>query len=462
MRIFDYLVASEADKNKWFDSFTITSGLRYFGGKAFIGKYLMNHICNMACRMYSKQDQASIFIDAFTGGGKIGLSIPEGWFDTIVMNDLNYGVYSFFKSCKENPTALVKLIEEIGEVYNEDMFRYFALNRSNGNQSGEQVDRAQEHIDDLQRQIEEAEQDNEEDLVKYLTSKLNFYEDNRYHINNTKVDSLVAGAMTFWVTQTTWNGDTEASTATYRYSIADNKNGQLSVGAEKEKIASTVKFAQKHVFQVHKMMIRKNIIIENLDYKELIKKYNGLSYRDQNNKTHPANEGLGKQTKLWYFDPPYHPATLSGGNMAPYEDTFTVELTREMTDILANKSKDKYGELKYFIKSDYDPKYTFKLFSEELETARKKLEMKKNSAVSNEESNKYKAIIKRLEKQVKKSEQAYSDFDVLEENIPESKNYKPDPAEQEYKKVEVGTFAKGGFGEDNVQTQGTEFIWFRG
>ena len=42
----------------------------------------------MAVIMKQADKKADIFIDAFTGGGKMGLSIPKGWFDTIVINDL--------------------------------------------------------------------------------------------------------------------------------------------------------------------------------------------------------------------------------------------------------------------------------------------------------------------------------------------------------------------------------------
>ena len=63
-------------------------------------------------------------------------------------------------------------------------------------------------------------------------------------------------------------------------------------------------------------------------------------------------------------------------------------------------------------------------------------------------------------------EEAYHDFDVLEENITDSKCYKADKSQQQYVKLEVGEFDKGGFikdDEDNViKTKGKEFIWCRG
>lgn len=571
MRIFDYMISSKEDKYAWLESFHITSGLRYFGGKSVIGKYLMNHICNMAARMYHNGEKPDIFIDAFTGGGKLGLSIPEGWFDTIVMNDLNYGVYSYFKSCKENPTALVRMIEEIGEIYNEDLFRFFALNRSNGNQP--EADLAYYKAKEI---IEQNDNDR----------KVNFYNSNLEFASDVRLNELVAGAMTFWVTQTTWDGDTEPSTATYRYKIADNKDkgseASLLSTVEKAKIADAVKFAQKHIFEVHRLMKRKNIIVENLDYRELIKKYNGLEYMDiggmyfedyrevlsehydrlktlredgtfelgldseeywniiedyvkllaDNNikdiVEKAATEGLEKllevidsllsrieellsnedeqkrvyrivmkdhlhqessyekREKLWYFDPPYHPATLAGGLEAPYEDTFTIDLTREMTEVLHNgyviteeelqaepdeeKREQKrnlakqaeelravYGELKHFIKSDYDPKWCYEQEVEKLEAMKAKAGTPTGEAKTN---------IKKSEERVAELLNAYQDFDVLEENIVDSESYKPDKSKQQYIKIEVGEFDKGGFvkdGEDNVvKTKGKEFIWCRG
>lgn len=446
MRIFDYMISSKEDKYAWLESFHITSGLRYFGGKSVIGKYLMNHMCNMAARMYHNGEKPDIFIDAFTGGGKLGLSIPEGWFDTIVMNDLNYGVYSYFKSCKENPTALVRMIEEIGEIYNEDLFRFFALNRSNGNQP--EADLAHSKALEI---IEKNEDDR----------KVNFYANNLEFASDVRLNELVAGAMTFWVTQTTWNGDTEPSKATYRYTIADNKDkgseASLLSTAEKAKIADTVKFAQKHIFEVHKLMKRKNIIIENLDYRELIKKYNGLSYTTVGGETMSADESLGKKNKLWYFDPPYHPATLAGGLEAPYEDTFTIDLAKEMTEVLHNEHTEVYGELKRFIKSDYDPKWCYDQEVEKLEA------MKAKAGTPTGEA---KANIKKSEERVAELLKAYHDFDVLEENIADSESYKSDKSKQQYIKIEVGEFDKGGFvkdGEDNVvKTKGKEFIWCRG
>ena len=47
MRLTDYVRASESLKKKYFDSLSMQVGLRYFGGKAIIGKYLINRIMEM-------------------------------------------------------------------------------------------------------------------------------------------------------------------------------------------------------------------------------------------------------------------------------------------------------------------------------------------------------------------------------------------------------------------------------
>ena len=116
MRLFDYMESTEADKIKWFDSFKTQVGMRYFGGKSDSCIYLINRLLNMTCRMYDNGEKANIFIDAFTGGGKLALSMPEGWYDTIVMNDLDYGVYSYYKSCKDKPEALIETILYFGSI----------------------------------------------------------------------------------------------------------------------------------------------------------------------------------------------------------------------------------------------------------------------------------------------------------------------------------------------------------
>lgn len=311
MRLFDYVNVPEELKREYFDTFQMQVGLRYFGGKNTIGKYLVNRIFEMQAYRYMLDNPALIFIDAFCGGGKMALSIPTGWFNTIVMNDLNYGVASFYKSCQNNPRALIRMVEILGDIMCEGIFRLCAENRS---QRGKSRD---------------------PDFLK----KLGLADKNESE--NPDFDEILSGAMTFWVTQGSWLGETDPATITYTLSIGD-KN-------EKQEIEKRVKIAQKRIMQINQKMTCQEIIVENMDYIELIKKYSG------------------KDNVIWYFDPPYHAATLNKSNgfsadgkkierknarPAPYEDSFKPEDTRKMTEILT--------QMKWFIKSDYDPKYFFK------------------------------------------------------------------------------------------------------
>mgnify|MGYP002531735345 FL=1 len=80
MNIYDYYFSTNKEKEQWLKNLSIISGLKYFGGKAKIGKYILNHIFNMTIDMKTKeenQDKPFVFIDAFCGGGKIGLSILD-------------------------------------------------------------------------------------------------------------------------------------------------------------------------------------------------------------------------------------------------------------------------------------------------------------------------------------------------------------------------------------------------
>lgn len=326
MRLIDYMQSPDFIKRKWYDSIVMQVGLRYFGGKAVIGKKLLNIIFEMQAKLFAEGKQADIFIDAFTGGGKIGLTIPDGWFKTIVMNDLNKGVYNFYHYCKTEPDKLVKMIEILGKVMSYEMFRFCAENR-----------------------------------------------------NSETVEPLVSAAMTYWVTAGSWLGETDPKTVQYSLNTGD-KN-------ETEEIHKAIRTAQKRIPQIHVQMRRQNIIIENMDYRELIKKYKSLSEKNE-------------QRIIWYFDPPYHAVTLNAGKPAPYEDSFPIKMTTEMTNIIKN--------MQYYVKSDYDPKEV-----------------------------------------LEKDHANYGDFDVLE-----------DESTGHFKML-VGVFDKGTTDSTGEKTKGKEFVWCR-
>lgn len=445
MQLFDYKQSSEIDRNKYMESFKITTGLTYFGGKSIIGKYLMNRIFNMAVKMDQDKNHADIFIDGFTGGGKIALSVPEGWFGTIVMNDYNYGVYSYFECCKECPTALYKMIENLSKIVDETTFRYFALNRSNFN--------GENSRDDIKRKGKENEL---EDLI-----------------SNENMDPLVAGAMTFLVTKLSYNGTTDPVASSYKVQLGEDR----SLSNEQEKIEKAVKAAAKTIPKVSKILNENDIIIEHLDYKELIKKYNGKPYKDRKNEEHEAIKEYADKNKLWYFDPPYHPATLAGGKDAPYEDTFTLSDSREMVKILHNENIDVYGELKYFIKSDYSIRYVIQQLKEDLEYLNKL----KDKDLKDKTKESVESRIDRINEALGshddgkggefKPADCINDFNCLEENMQydDQNPYYKSSGDIEYYVECVGEFAKNASDNDfetgeslGTNKKGREYIWCRG
>lgn len=368
MRLNDYIQASPEAKKDWAESINMSVGLSYFGGKSQIGKYLLNKFFNMTVQMCQKGQRPDIFVDAFTGGGKIGLTVPYGWYDTIVMNDIDVGVYNYFKYIQgrnkdtesTDYLALIYMIEKLGEIMSEDIFHMCARERC-----------------------------------------------------SDKIDDLSSAAMTFWTTQASWMGDTDPDTISYSLKPSkDDKETDLSMVKtllkknEPQEIQKCIKEAHRRIPKLHDRFMRQNYILENLDYRELIKKYNGMWYTDLGEMEHREEE-LGSLTKLWYFDPPYHPCTLSQGKSAPYASTFSEEMTNEMTEILHGDFAETYGMLEYFMKSDYDPK-----------------------------------------EKVPEGNDNYHDFDCLE---------KPP-----FCKICVGSFDKGAIDGDGVKSIGNEYIWCRG
>lgn len=323
MRLANYEFAETLDKKEWLNSMKMKVGLNYFGGKSVIGKYIFNNIFNLSVEMKKQGRKPDIFIDAFTGGGKMGLSVPYGWYDTIVMNDLNYGIYSYYKCCQSDDyIALIYMIEKIGKLMSRDFFHVAAYLRS----FGLNVDK---------------------------------WGDGTEFVTEDEVqEPLVAAALTYWVTAGSFNGQTDPDSLTYNLTRIIKKDDKEfdDKKMEQEEIAKVIKRAYKNIPKIHEQLNKQHYIIENLDYRELIKKYNGKKYSDlQGVEYEPEEQFIGKNI-LWYFDPPYHPVCLHGGKDAPYADAFTEKLSNEMTDILHGDREGEFGKLEYFIKSDYDPK----------------------------------------------------------------------------------------------------------
>lgn len=405
MRLANYEFAETLDKKEWLNSMQMKVGLNYFGGKSVIGKYIFNNIFNLSVEMKRQGRKPDIFIDAFTGGGKMGLSVPYGWYDTIVMNDINYGVYSYYKYCQGDYIALIYMIEKIGELMSRDLFHVAAYLRN----FGINVDK---------------------------------WEDGKDFVTEDEVlDPLVAAALTYWVTAGAFNGMTAPDSTAYnltRRVKEGEKEEQDDKKLEQENIKKVINRAYKNIPKIHEQLNKQHYIIENLDYRELVKKYNGLEYVDLQKNKHEARKEFEKKNILWYFDPPYHPVCLHGGKDAPYADSFTEDLSNEMTDILHGDREEEFGKLEYFIKSDYDPK-------EALQRAEAAVKLGDES----EESQL--PWYKRLLEREKNNKEISTLFDKLEV--------------YPFCKICVGGFDKGaiaGSGDNKKKNVGQEYIWCRG
>ena len=461
MRLANYEFAEPLDKKEWLNSLQMKVGLNYFGGKSIIGKYIFNNIFNLSVVMKKQGKKPDIFIDAFTGGGKIGLSIPYGWYDTIVINDLNYGVYSYYKCCKENHIALIYMIEKIGELMNREMFHLAAYIRSFG------LNVQKWNLND-----EDIENNEKPQFIK----------------ESEVIEPLMAAALTYWVTAGAFNGQTTPDSIAYNFTRILKVEGQEArddKAMERKEIERAIIAAHKRIPQLHEQLNKQNYIIENLDYRELIKKYNGKEYHDIEWKEKEVYKEILKQrgeydennfiedyekfekehthiieayvdkNKLWYFDPPYHPYCLCGGMDAPYADSFDLEFADEMTKILYGDFKDIYGKLEFFIKSDYDPVEALQRAEEVIKNEPNDYQInwyKQLLAMEAGEEEK-KAELKLSDSNVYKRKQWYkgmisSTFKCLEE----------DP----FCKVCVGQFDKGAINSEHKKTVGKEYIWCKG
>lgn len=391
MRLADYELSSELDRKKYLDSLNMAVGLPYFGGKSKIGKFIYNIVFNMLVEMKRKGRDAELFIDVFTGGGKIGLTMPKGWVKKgIVMNDLDYGVYSYYKCVKDDYINLINMIDKLGDMMSKDMFYLSAYLRQYG-------------------------------ACCETIPGVMFGEDEQ-------VDELVAAAMTYWVTNASFNNVTEPKAASYKLDMGDSNEGL--------NIKKIVAKAHKNIPKLHRQLNSQQYYIENLDYKELIKKYNGKEYFDLKGKKHGPNPELGEMNKLYYMDPPYYAPTLHMGKDAPYANTFPEDKTDEMTKILACENSEiekSYGTIEFFIKSDYDPKETIKKAEKEIDNVRGKKGKD--------------ALYKFYENTIKRKKELYNAFAKLEK--------------YPFVKICVGSFDKGAITDEGVCI-GHEYVWCKG
>lgn len=385
MRLMDYKLFSQDERLQYLSSQKMTTGIPYFGGKSKIGKYLYNTIFNMAVTMYDNGNKPLIFVDAFAGGGKMALSMPDGWFKLIVMNDLDYGVYCYYKCCQENYRLLLSTVDKLVSSMSEQMFH------------------------------------------KCLEIR-----------EDRTLEPYMCGAMTYVCAACSFNNILEPTKASYKPAMGDNN--------EKQELDKVKVRAHRAITKVAKQLNRRDYIIENLSYEQLIAKYNGLEWIDAEGNKHKPLEDYRKLSKniLWYLDPPYHPYCLNGMDDAPYANSFDYSNVVYMTKILSGENKE-FGELHYFIKSDYNPKVT-------VTNAKNQLEMigtNKKEDMSDSERKIYDQCRGIL---VHEEEMMY-DFDCIED---ERKGFQC---------FCVGGFDKGAIVKEDeklVKTVGYEYVWCKG
>lgn len=100
------------------------SPLRYPGGKSKLIDYV-----------YSKLNlnKTDIFVESFAGGASVGLSLLEvGIINKLILNDLDFGIYSLFSTIKNNPDKLTEKINNHIPTH-KDYFKAQELIKANYN-----------------------------------------------------------------------------------------------------------------------------------------------------------------------------------------------------------------------------------------------------------------------------------------------------------------------------------------
>lgn len=98
------------------------SPLRYPGGKSKLIEYI-----------YSKlnPNNTDTFVEPFAGGASVGLSLLEtGVIDNLILNDVDFGIYSLFYIIKDEPSKLINIINNYTPSHS-DYFKCQKIIKSN-------------------------------------------------------------------------------------------------------------------------------------------------------------------------------------------------------------------------------------------------------------------------------------------------------------------------------------------
>ena len=303
-----YMLLSAEDKEQLFGSYNYGEFLKYFGGKAKFRPVILRTILNVASNAYEQTktqngtETKPIFIEAFAGGGKLALCVPQGLFSKIIINDIDPALTTLYKIIQSDSwKLLISAIHDLCKVADNDLM--LGLNNS---------------------------------IIDFYDEAFKKHQVGQSNITN--YDILIA-AVRFVTIYGSMYGSTKEGTS---FTLASYDDVYRS--------------ACRVIPDIHKRLSSMNMVIENLDYKELIKKYNGKSYLDRYKNEHRAEE-ITRAELVYYFDPPYYEGALSKAGEG-YVETFTTKQTNELTDILANSYRPWAGlniDMKYWVKSDYQP-----------------------------------------------------------------------------------------------------------
>ena len=363
----EYINASERERQLWVDTLPIEVGMQYFGGKSGpLGRKLLKAVCDMQAYCITKGKRKKIYVDAFCGGGKMGLSVPEGWFDEIYMNDLDYGVYSYYHVCKNRPEELKRVVEAyinpktlIQKVKitndlekSQGWLLFEALKWGRHSDEGMFVN-GYNYKGAVDKNLEAI--DNSEALKTNLVIKRVFSD-----IKNITIPEpeLRAAFATVFITEYGFTSETGKHAS---YTI-EGKRETEKVGLINQKKKDIL----NKIDNVHRIMNKKNITITRDDYAQLLDTPDDKTMAEMINNgrddlLHLAKE---KDNILFFLDPPYHPLTLSGQKEAGYDCTFNREMSLQILDKLRKLRLDDKKDLA-FIFCNYNPS-DFKAANEEL------------------------------------------------------------------------------------------------
>lgn len=363
----EYINASERERQLWVDTLPIEVGMQYFGGKSGpLGRKLLKAVCDMQAYCITKGKRKKIYVDAFCGGGKMGLSVPEGWFDEIYMNDLDYGVYSYYHVCKNrpdelkrvveayiNPKTLIQKVKITNDLEKSQGWLLFEALKW-GRHSDEGMFGANYNykgaVDINLKAIDNSEALKTNSVIEKVFSD----------IKNITIQEpeLRAAFATVFITEYGFTSETGKHAS---YTI-EGKRETEKVGLINQKKKDIL----NKIDNVHRIMNKKNITITRDDYAQLLDTPSEqaeakMKKNGREDLLHLADE---KNNILFFLDPPYHPLTLSGQKEAGYDCTFNREMSLQILDKLRKLRLDDKKDLA-FIFCNYNPS-DFKAANEEL------------------------------------------------------------------------------------------------